>query len=38
MGGENGRVTWPVERRENGLEVVSLVEREWSCYRGCQLN
>ena len=30
---------WSVQWRENGLtEVVSLMEREWSCYRGGQFN
>ena len=31
---------WPVQRRENGhvTEVVSLMEREWSCYRGGMFN
>ena len=28
---------WSVQWRENGpREVVSLMEREWSCYGGCQ--
>ena len=32
--------SWPVYRRENGhvTEVVSLIEREWSCYAGGQFN
>ena len=30
---------WSVQWRENGLtEVVSLMEREWSCYGGGQFN
>ena len=30
---------WSVQWRENGItEVVSLMEREWSCYRGGQFN
>ena len=30
---------WSVQGRENGLtEVVSLMEREWSCYGGGQFN
>ena len=28
---------WSVQWRENGFtEVVSLMEREWSCYGDCQ--
>ena len=30
---------WSVQWRENGItEVVSLMEREWSCYGGGQIN
>ena len=30
---------WSVQWKENGLtEVVSLMEREWSCYGGGQFN
>ena len=40
MEGECSLRIWQVQMRENGYvtEVVTLMEGEWSCYRGGQFN